>query len=90
MVLKVIRYEENSIKNGLSFLESGETFIIDNVKSVRKHHDIVGSLFIEVELNDGEFFTEPICIKNEKGDYPSLVQQMFLMNEKGQTIERLV
>ncbi|MEI3530678.1 MAG: hypothetical protein V8Q75_06460 [Bacilli bacterium] len=67
-----------------------EKEIYSNVENIFISHVECGDL-IELQIKDKEA-REPIFItkKDDNGNYPAIVSAVWLMNDKGQTIERLV
>lgn len=68
-----------------------EEQIYSNVEKVYRRKDKADNEFIELQIKGQEFLELiPITYTDENGNHPSLTGAMWLMNDEGKTIERLV
>lgn len=84
MIVKIDKYED--LKS--PFPENQQIF--GNVKKTHKFMEC-GDYFLEIQFK-GEEQTEiiPITKTDKDGNHPSLVSSIWLMNDEGKTIERII
>lgn len=84
MIVKVQTFED-------SFVDSYEEQIYSNVEKIFKERDINQDIFIKLIIK-GQEIEEiiPITHIDENGNHPALVGAVWLMNNDGKTIERLI
>jgi len=84
MILKVQHFKDNVIG---SYQEE----IYSNVEKVFKFRDSVDSEFLNLKIKGQEQLELiPITTIDEDGNHPSLVGAIWLMNDEGKTIERII
>lgn len=84
MIVKVQHYKENVI--GV-----WEEEIYSNVEKIFRFRDINGDEFLNLKIkNQEELDLIPVTHIDENGNHPALVGAVWLMNDEGKTIERLV
>lgn len=88
MILKVVRQiekDEPGWCEGLGFRKE----IFCNVRHLESFYDSNEDLFYDIELDDGAHSLLRITEKQSEVESVALVNQLWLMNDKGDTIERL-
>lgn len=84
MIVKVQQFKDNVI--GV-----WEEQIYSNVEKIFRFRDVNEDEFLNLKIkNQEEFELIPITHLDENGNHPSLVGTVWLMNDEGKTIERLV
>ena len=84
MIIKVQHFKDNVI--GVY-----EEDIYSNVEKIFRFRDKNDDEFLNLQINGQEHLELiPITHIDEKGNHPSLVGAIWLMNNEGKTIERLV
>ena len=84
MIVKVQHFKDGII-------EVYEEQIYSNVEKVFRFRDKNEDEFIELKItNQEENELIPVTYTDEKGNHPSLVGAIWLMNNEGKTIERLI
>lgn len=84
MIVKVQHFKDNTIG-------PYEEEIYSNVETIFRNRDSVDNEFLYLKMKDNtELITIPITTIDEKGNHPALVGAIWLMNDEGKTIERLV
>lgn len=84
MIVKVQVFKDN-------FVNSYEEQIYSNVEKIFKERDINEDIFLKLIIK-GQEVEEiiPITHFDENGNHPALVDAVWLMNNDGKTIERLI
>ena len=88
MVLKVVRLIKKGEPGWIEDLNTRRE-IFCNVRHLESFYDSNEDLFYDIELDDGAHSLLKITEKAEHG-HIALVGQLWLMNDKGETVERLV
>lgn len=84
MIVKVQHFKDNVI--GV-----WEEQIYSNVEKIFRFRDANNDEFLNLQIKEQENLELiPITHTDEKGNHPSLVGAIWLMNDEGKTIERLV
>ena len=84
MIVKVQHFKDNVIG---SYQEE----IYSNVEKVFKFRDSVDSEFLNLKIKGQEQLELiPITTIDEDGNHPSLVGAIWLMNDEGKTIEKII
>lgn len=84
MIVKVQHFKDN-------FIESYTEEIYSNVERVCKTRDINEDLFINLKIKNQDIEKIiPVTHIDKEGNHPALVGAIWLMNNEGKTIERLV
>lgn len=84
MIVKVQHFKDNVIG---SYQEE----IYSNVEKVFKFRDSVDNEFLNLKIKGQEQLELiPITTIDEDGNHPSLVGAIWLMNDEGKTIERII
>lgn len=84
MIVKVQHFKDN-------FVDSYTEEIYSNVENVYKTRDINDDIFIELQTKEQEInSTIPVTHIDENGNHPALVGAIWLMNDEGKTIERII
>lgn len=84
MILKVQHFKDN-------FVGSYEEEIYSNVERIAKTRDINEDLFINLKFKNQDIEEIiPVTHIDNKGNHVSLVGAIWLMNDEGKTIEKLI
>lgn len=84
MVVKVQHFKDN-------FVGSYTEEIYANVENVFKTRDINDDIFIELQIKGQEInLIIPVTHSDNESNHVSLVGGIWLMNNEGKTIERLI
>lgn len=84
MIVKVQQFKHEGIR-------PYEEQIYFNVEKIYRRKDEVEDEFLQLKIKEQEQLeTIPVTRIDEKGNHPSLVGAIWLMNNEGKTIERLV
>lgn len=84
MIVKVQHFKDNII--GVY-----EEEIYSNVENIYRSRDSVDNEFLHLKTKDNdELIIIPITTLDENGNHPALVGAIWLMNNEGKTIEKLV
>ena len=84
MIVKVQHFKDGIIG-------TYEEEIYSNVENIYKNRDSVDSEFLHLKTKENtELTTIPITTIDEEGNHPSLVDAIWLMNDEGKTIEKLI
>lgn len=90
MILKTMRKKKYDLKDATESVETYEINFIGNIKSVNKVYN-----YNEMSTSLGLYFNDDssqIFLLSEKEDNAEkmLYENVFLLNDKGETIERLI
>lgn len=84
MIVKVQHFKDN-------FVGTYEEEIYSNVEKIFKFRDINEDIFINLKIkNQEELELIPITHIDKDGNHSALVGAIWLMNNEGKTIERLI
>ena len=84
MIVKVQHFKDGMI-------ETYEEEIYSNVEKIFKFRDTVDNEFLNLKIKDQEQLELiPITTIDNDGNHPALVSAIWLMNNEGKTIERLI
>ena len=84
MIVKVQHFKDNVI--GV-----WEEEIYSNVEKVFRFRDVNNDEFLNLKIKNQEVLELiPVTYIDENGNHPSLVGAIWLMNDEGKTIEKLV
>ena len=84
MIVKVQTFKDN-------FVDSYEEQIYSNVEKILKERDINQDIFIKLIIK-GQEIEEiiPVTHSDEESNHVPLVGAIWLMNDEGKTIERII
>lgn len=88
MILKAVRHHKIGESNELVDQERRDVLIIDNIERAFQLYDGTGSKFVDFTRRNEATETLPIT-KVKDGETEVRFDTVFLMNDKGETIERL-
>jgi hypothetical protein len=84
MIVKVQHFKDN-------FVDSYTEEIYSNVERIFKTRDVNDDIFINLVIKEQETLELiPVTHIDENGNHSSLVGAIWLMNNEGKTIERLI
>ena len=84
MIVKVQHFKDN-------FVDSYTEEIYSDVERVYKTRDINEDLFIKLKIKNQDIEEIiPVTRIDEEGNHPAIAGAIWLMNDEGKTIERLV